>query len=140
MHALLRFAPAALLLAATTALAADDQQSGSGQSSGGQQAVKSTKQENSNSTARRWRYRHHGGRWWYYTPANNWVVWQNNAWVPYQAGMFAGGQRMTSQTTPALLVRSRLPRKRELLSPRFQDSWRLRLESFDPLCGLEDKC
>jgi hypothetical protein len=36
-----------------------------------------------------WRYRRLNGRWWYWTPANRWVVYQRNAWVPYAPGMFA---------------------------------------------------
>ncbi|HEY1599037.1 MAG TPA: hypothetical protein VGG64_05515 [Pirellulales bacterium] len=42
------------------------------------------------------RYRRHNGRWWYSMPNNSWVVWQNNAWVPYTAGMFAGDRNMAS--------------------------------------------
>ncbi len=97
MHALSRFvAVATLLLVATSALAADDQKS-STSASGDHHAVKAAKQDDGNATAARWRYRRHNGRWWYYTPANNWMVFHNNAWAPYQAGMFAGEQRMTSQ-------------------------------------------
>jgi len=37
-----------------------------------------------------WRFRWHAGRWWYWTPSNTWVVWIDNQWQPYAAGMFAG--------------------------------------------------
>lgn len=97
MHALLRFAAvAALAFAATTAVAADDQQNGNTKASGAQPAASAT-QQGTATPARDWRFVRHQNRWWYYTPANNWVVWHNNAWAPYRAGMFAGEQRLTSQ-------------------------------------------
>lgn len=45
-----------------------------------------------------WRYRWHNGRWWYWTPANNWVVYLNNAWRPYTPGMFDSGYFGTSNS------------------------------------------
>ncbi|HVU88397.1 MAG TPA: hypothetical protein VHD36_13840 [Pirellulales bacterium] len=96
MHALSRFAAVALLLFLATSALADDQKSAANAAAGDQKAV-TKQQDNSNATAARWRYRRHNGRWWYYTPANNWMVFHNNAWAPYRAGMFASEQRMTSQ-------------------------------------------
>src|SRR5262245_20598088 len=31
----------------------------------------------------RWRYRWHDNHWWYWTPGKSWMIYQNNAWVPY---------------------------------------------------------
>jgi hypothetical protein len=95
MHALSRIAAVALLLLMATSALADDQKAAAN-AAGDQKAV-AKQQGNSNATEARWRYRRHNGRWWYYTPANNWMVFQNNAWAPYKPGMFAGEQRMTSQ-------------------------------------------
>ncbi|HEY4312621.1 MAG TPA: hypothetical protein VGN12_24440 [Pirellulales bacterium] len=83
MHALLRLSAfAALLVVASTVSAADDQKSTGDQAAAAQH----------HAGAQDSRVQRHNGHWWFYTAQNNWLVWQNNAWVPYSAGMFAGNQ------------------------------------------------
>jgi hypothetical protein len=37
------------------------------------------------SYAANWRYRFYNGQWWYWMPANYWMYYSGNAWVPYNA-------------------------------------------------------
>lgn len=74
----------------------------------GDHAAAAQAKDNSNQS----RYRRHNGRWWYWLPSNRWVVWQNNAWTPYQPGMFA--------TDPSVAA-TRAPVRRYSYSPGVND-------------------
>jgi hypothetical protein len=39
----------------------------------------------------------HQGHWWFRQPNQQWVVWQNNAWTPYKAGMFPSANARTTR-------------------------------------------
>jgi len=31
-----------------------------------------------------WRFKRHNNQWWYWLPTEKWVVWDGQAWVPYE--------------------------------------------------------
>jgi len=83
MHALLRLAAVVTVLLVTSSALAEDQKP---QATGKAQASQQTG------------VRRHNGRWWYHNTAqNSWLVWQNNAWTPYKAGMFAGDAQVAAR-------------------------------------------
>lgn len=78
----------AFLFAATSAFAAD--QDKTKDQSANPSATQSQAASKPNQPIR------HMGHWWFQTKDQQWLVWQNNAWAPYKAGMFAGQSNRTA--------------------------------------------
>lgn len=52
----------------------------------------------------KWRYKWHQGQWWYWSPEERWMIWDKNAWTPYDpatyqapAGFAKPGPRVVTQ-------------------------------------------
>lgn len=93
MHALLRLAAVATLVFATNAALAQDQNAQAGKAVGEKAAASAQSSGHQHQAG----VRRHNGRWWYQNAQNNWLVWQNNAWVPYTPGMFAGNAQVATR-------------------------------------------